>query len=76
MQERPAWVRKNIDIDQRKLAIARVALGTSTEKATADAALDAIVFRKELRAGIGRLRKSTFLLLDWVASRTTDGRRS
>ena len=42
MQERPAWVRKNIDIDQRKLAIARVALGTSTEKATADAALDAI----------------------------------
>ena len=56
--ERPkrGWVRKNMQIDQRKLDAARVALGTKTETDTVDAALDAIAFRRELLEGIRRVR--------------------
>ena len=50
------WVRKNLHIDQRKLDVARKALGTKTETETVDAALDAIAFRSELVDGIRRLR--------------------
>ncbi len=50
------WVRKNMQIDQRKLDAARIALGTKTETDTVDAALDAIAFRRELLAGIRRVR--------------------
>ena len=50
------WVRKNLHIDQRKLNVARKALGTKTETETVDAALDAIAFRKELSDGIARVR--------------------
>lgn len=55
---RPArgWVRKNIHIDQRKLDVARRALGAKSETETVDAALDAIAFRKELADGVRRLR--------------------
>jgi hypothetical protein len=50
------WVRKNLYIDQRKLDVARKALGAETETETVDAALDAIAFRQELSDGIRRLR--------------------
>jgi hypothetical protein len=50
------WVRKNLHIDQRKLDVARKALGAKTETETVDAALDAIAFRKELMEGLRRLR--------------------
>jgi hypothetical protein len=50
------WVRKNLNIDQRKLDAARKALGAKTETETVDAALDAIAFRQELTEGIRRLR--------------------
>jgi hypothetical protein len=50
------WVRKNLHIDQRKLDVARKALGVKTETEAVDAALDAIAFRKELSGGIRRLR--------------------
>jgi Arc/MetJ family transcription regulator len=50
------WVRKNLHIDQRKLDVARRALGVKTETETVDAALDAIALRKELSVGIRRIR--------------------
>jgi hypothetical protein len=50
------WVRKNLHIDQRKLNVARKALGVKTETETVDAALDAIAFRQEISDGIQRLR--------------------
>lgn len=55
---RPArhWVRKNMQIDQRKLDAARSILGTATETDTVDAALDAIAFRHEVMSGVRRLR--------------------
>lgn len=55
---RPArgWVRKNMQIDQRKLDAARAVLGTVTETDTVDAALDAIAFRRELVTGVRRVR--------------------
>ena len=50
------WVRKNLHIDQRKLDVARKALGAKSETETVDAALDAIAFRKELADGVRRVR--------------------
>ena len=50
------WVRKNLHIDQRKLDVARKALGVKTETEAVDAALDAISFRQEISEGIQRLR--------------------
>jgi Arc/MetJ family transcription regulator len=50
------WVRKNLHIDQRKLNIARKALGVKTETEAVDAALDAIAFRQEISEGIQSLR--------------------
>jgi hypothetical protein len=47
--------RKNMLIDQRKLTAAKQALGTDTETATVDAALDLIVFRAEVFAGLDAL---------------------
>jgi hypothetical protein len=52
------WVRKNLHIDQRKLNVARKALGAKTETETVDAALDAIAFRQEISEGIRRLRSA------------------
>ena len=55
---RPArgWVRKNMQIDQRKLDAARAILGTATETETVDAALDAVAFRRAIIAGVHRVR--------------------
>lgn len=50
------WVRKNLHIDQRKLNVARKALGVKTETEAVDAALDAIAFRQEISEGIQSLR--------------------
>lgn len=50
------WVRKNLRIDQRKLDVARKALGVKTETEAVDAALDAIAFRREISEGVQRLR--------------------
>jgi len=49
-------VRKNLHIDQRKLNLARKALGVKTETEAVDAALDAIAFRQEISEGIQSLR--------------------
>lgn len=49
-------MRKNLHIDQRKLDVARKALGAKSETETVDAALDAIAFRKELADGVRRVR--------------------
>ena len=49
------WVRKNLHIDQRKLNVARKALGVKTETEAVDAALDAIAFRQEISEGMRRL---------------------
>ncbi len=54
-QRAPILKRKNIVIDQRKLDAAKMALGVETETATVDAALDLIVFRTELFAGLDRV---------------------
>ncbi len=51
-------MRKNLNIDQRKLDVARQALGVKTETETVDAALDAIALRKELSGGIRRVREA------------------
>jgi Arc/MetJ family transcription regulator len=50
------WVRKNLHIDQRKLDVARKALGVKTETEAVDAALVAIAFRQEISKAIRRLR--------------------
>jgi hypothetical protein len=45
-----------MQIDQRKLNVARAILGTATETDTVDAALDAIAFRREIMEGVRRVR--------------------
>jgi hypothetical protein len=47
--------RKNMLMDQRKLDIAKAALGTDTETAAVDAALDLVVFRTEVFQGLDQL---------------------
>ena len=56
------WVRKNLHIDQRKLDVARKALGVKTETEAVDAALDAIAFRKEISEGVRRIRAAGGLI--------------
>lgn len=51
----PHRIRKNMIIDQRKLDAAKKALGAPTETATIDEALDLVVFRTEVFAGLDRL---------------------
>jgi len=55
---RPGWVRKNVVMDQRKLDIARRALGVDTETEAIDQALDFVVFREELAKGFAAVRRS------------------
>ena len=55
---RSGWVRKNVVMDQRKLDVARRALGVDTETEAIDLALDLVVFRKELAAGFTAVRNS------------------
>jgi len=47
--------RKNMLMDQRKLDAAKAALGTDTETAAVDAALDLVVFRTEVFRGLDQL---------------------
>lgn len=49
-------VKKNIRLHQSRIDAARKALGTSTETETIEAALDLVVFRKELLEGVRSLR--------------------
>ncbi|MCR4340764.1 MAG: hypothetical protein NUW01_12860 [Gemmatimonadaceae bacterium] len=47
--------RKNMLMDQRKLDAAKAALGTDTETAAVDAALDLVVFRTEVFHALDQL---------------------
>lgn len=47
--------RKNMLMDQRKLDLAKAALGTDTETAAVDAALDLVVFRTEVFQALDKL---------------------
>ena len=55
---RAGWVRKNVVMDQRKLDVARRALGVDTETEAIDQALDFVAFREELAAGFAAVRRS------------------
>ena len=55
---RAGWVRKNVVMDQRKLDVARRALGVDTETEAIDQALDFVAFRQELAKGFSALRRS------------------
>lgn len=55
---RRGWVRKNMVMDQRKLDVARRALGVDTETETIDRALDFVAFREELAEGFAAVRRS------------------
>jgi hypothetical protein len=47
--------RKNMLMDQRKLDVAKAALGMDTETAAVDAALDLVVFRAEVFRALDQL---------------------
>lgn len=55
---RAGWVRKNVVMDQRKLDVARRALGVATETEAIDQALDFVAFREELVEGFAAVRRS------------------
>ena len=55
---RSGWVRKNVVMDQRKLDVARRALGVATETEAIDQALDSVAFREELADGFAAVRRS------------------
>lgn len=55
---RAGWVRKNVVMDQRKLDVARRALGVDTETEAIDQALDFVAFRQELAKGFDAVRRS------------------
>ena len=57
-RRRAGWVRKNVLMDQRKLDIARRALGVDTETEAIDQALDFVAFREELAKGFAAVRRS------------------
>ena len=57
-RRRAGWVRKNVVMDQRKLDVARRALGVETETEAIDQALDFVVFREELAKGFAAVRRS------------------
>ena len=46
------WVRKNMAMDPRKLAMAKAYLGVATETEAVDAALDLIAFQAEVAGGL------------------------
>lgn len=55
---RTGWVRKNVAMDQRKLDVARRALGVDTETEAIDQALDFVAFGGELAKGFAAVRRS------------------
>lgn len=46
------WVRKNMAMDPRKLALAKAYLGVETETEAVDAALDLVAFQAEVASGL------------------------
>ena len=56
--KRSGWVRKNMVMDQRKLDVARQALGVDTETDAIDQALDSVAFGEELAKGFAAVRRS------------------
>lgn len=54
---RTGWVRKNVVMDQRKLDVARRALGVDTETEAIDQALDLVAFGEELAKGFAAVRR-------------------
>jgi hypothetical protein len=48
-------VRKNMDMDQGKLSAAQAYLGARSETEAVNAALDLVVFQKDVAAGIDRM---------------------
>ncbi len=46
------WVRKNMAMDPRKLALAKAYLGVKTETEAVDAALDLVAFQAEVASGL------------------------
>jgi hypothetical protein len=58
LSRRAGWVRKNVIMDQRKLDVARRALGVDTETEAIDQALDFVAFRSELAQGFAAVRRS------------------
>lgn len=46
------WVRKNMAMDQRKLALVKAYLGVETETEAVDAALDLVAFQAEVASGL------------------------
>jgi len=46
------WVRKNMAMDPKKLALAKTYLGVQTETEAVDAALDLVAFQAELASGL------------------------
>jgi hypothetical protein len=54
---RAGWVRKNVVMDQRKLDVARRALGVDTETEAIDQALDFVAFGEELAKGFTAVRR-------------------
>lgn len=51
--------KKNLRLHQSKIDAARAALGTRTETETVEAALDLVVFRREVVKGVRALRGAT-----------------
>jgi len=68
--KRAVWVRKNVVMDQRKLDVARRALGVDSETEAIDQALDFVAFREELTRGFTAVRRSGGV------DAVVDGRRS
>lgn len=50
--------RKNYYLDEGKIRSAQKILGTTTETATIDKALDLVVFRKEIRRSLRKAARS------------------
>jgi hypothetical protein len=57
-RRRSGWVRKNVVMDQRKLDVARRALGVDTETDAIDQALDFVAFGEELAKGFAAVRRT------------------
>lgn len=55
---RSTWARKNMAMDQAKLALAKKFLGARTETETVDTALDLVAFQAEVFAGLDALAAS------------------
>lgn len=55
--------KKNLRLHQSKIDEARAILGTSTETETIEAALDLVVFRKELTEGVRAMRGANLVNL-------------